>query len=55
MVGFFFHLRDCEGNRDLQQIELTNEYTIDIDIISTSSIHQSTKHVDFSLKIDLRV
>lgn len=24
----------------------------DIDIISTSSIHQSTKHVDFSLKID---
>lgn len=24
----------------------------DIDIISTSSIHQGTPHVDFSLKID---
>lgn len=23
-----------------------------IDIISTSSIHQSTKHIDFSLKVD---
>ncbi len=30
----------------------TNGVTLDIDIISTSSIHQGTPHVDFSLKID---
>jgi nicotinate-nucleotide pyrophosphorylase (carboxylating) len=30
----------------------TDDNDIDIDIISTSSVHQGVPHVDFSLKID---
>lgn len=36
----------------LISISIVNFSFTAIDIISTSSIHQSTKHVDFSLKID---
>ncbi|KAG0642902.1 Quinolinate phosphoribosyl transferase [Tuber brumale] len=43
-------LLECSGGLTEDNVEgyLCN----DIDIISTSSIHQSTQHVDFSLKID---
>jgi len=30
----------------------TDDEDIDIDIISTSSVHQGVPHVDFSLKIE---
>ncbi|KAF8423889.1 Quinolinate phosphoribosyl transferase [Tirmania nivea] len=43
-------LLECSGGLGEKNVK---EYLCnDIDIISTSSIHQSTKHVDFSLKID---
>ena len=32
----------------------TNGTHIDIDILSTSSVHQSVQHIDFSLKIQMR-
>ncbi|KAF8444270.1 Quinolinate phosphoribosyl transferase [Terfezia claveryi] len=43
-------LLECSGG--LGESNVAEYACNDIDIISTSSIHQSTKHVDFSLKID---
>lgn len=43
-------LLECSGG--LTPENVSEFVCADIDIISTSSIHQSTKHVDFSLKID---
>ncbi|KAF8250333.1 nicotinate-nucleotide diphosphorylase [Wilcoxina mikolae CBS 423.85] len=43
-------LLECSGG--LTEENVKSFVCEDIDIISTSSIHQSTKHVDFSLKID---
>ncbi|KAI5806121.1 nicotinate-nucleotide pyrophosphorylase [Geopyxis carbonaria] len=43
-------LLECSGG--LTEGNIAEFVCNDIDIISTSSIHQSTKHVDYSLKID---
>ncbi|KAK6351216.1 nicotinate-nucleotide diphosphorylase (carboxylating) [Orbilia javanica] len=42
-------LLECSGGLTLDNVE--NYICQDIDIISTSSIHQSVQHVDFSLKL----
>ena len=44
-------LLESSGGIDLDNVRAGGHLTNAIDIISTSSIHQSTKHVDFSLKI----
>jgi len=43
-------LLECSGGLTVENVE--NYICNDIDIISTSSIHQGVSHVDFSLKID---
>jgi len=43
-------LLECSGGLTVQNVE--GYVNNDIDIISTSSIHQGVPHVDFSLKID---
>ena len=43
-------LLECSGG--LTEANLTEYLAPDIDIYSTSSIHQSVQHIDFSLKID---
>ena len=45
-------LLECSGG--LTESNLAAYLTNDIDIFSTSSVHQSVQHVDFSLKIDLK-
>jgi len=45
-------LLESSGGIDITNVAQDGHIDNAIDIISTSSIHQSTKHVDFSLKID---
>ncbi|SPC61729.1 probable BNA6 - nicotinate-nucleotide diphosphorylase (carboxylating) [Ustilago sp. UG-2017b] len=45
-------LLESSGGIDIDNVRDGGHVDNSIDIISTSSIHQSTKHVDFSLKID---
>ncbi|EPQ26375.1 uncharacterized protein PFL1_06023 [Pseudozyma flocculosa PF-1] len=45
-------LLESSGGIDVDNVAEGGHVDNSIDIISTSSIHQSTKHVDFSLKID---
>ncbi|KAK0544017.1 nicotinate-nucleotide diphosphorylase (carboxylating) [Tilletia horrida] len=45
-------LLESSGGIDISNVAAGGHLDNAIDIISTSSIHQSTKHVDFSLKID---
>ncbi|GAC75703.1 quinolinate phosphoribosyl transferase [Moesziomyces antarcticus T-34] len=45
-------LLESSGGIDIDNVQQGGHVDNAIDIISTSSIHQSTKHVDFSLKID---
>lgn len=45
-------LLESSGGIDIDNVQQGGHVDNSIDIISTSSIHQSTKHVDFSLKID---
>ncbi|KAK0536066.1 nicotinate-nucleotide diphosphorylase (carboxylating) [Tilletia horrida] len=45
-------LLESSGGIDITNVAQGGHIDNAIDIISTSSIHQSTKHVDFSLKID---
>ncbi|KAE8267296.1 hypothetical protein A4X09_0g5051 [Tilletia walkeri] len=45
-------LLESSGGIDISNVAQGGHIDNAIDIISTSSIHQSTKHVDFSLKID---
>ncbi|GAC99835.1 nicotinate-nucleotide pyrophosphorylase [Pseudozyma hubeiensis SY62] len=45
-------LLESSGGIDIDNVKQGGHVDNSIDIISTSSIHQSTKHVDFSLKID---
>ncbi len=40
-----------EGTKKEKQIEEWLTYCAEIDIISTSAVHQSVQHIDFSLKI----
>ncbi|SNX86171.1 probable BNA6 - nicotinate-nucleotide diphosphorylase (carboxylating) [Melanopsichium pennsylvanicum] len=49
--GYKF-LLESSGGIDVANVKQGGHVDNSIDIISTSSIHQSTKHVDFSLKID---
>ncbi|KDN45916.1 putative BNA6-nicotinate-nucleotide diphosphorylase [Tilletiaria anomala UBC 951] len=45
-------LLESSGGIDIDNVQSGGHLVNAIDIISTSSIHQSTKHVDFSLKLD---
>ncbi|UZJ51020.1 hypothetical protein CBS101457_000340 [Exobasidium rhododendri] len=45
-------LLESSGGIDVDNVGEGGHVDNSIDIISTSSIHQSTKHVDFSLKVD---
>ena len=45
-------LLECSGGLTLQN--LSSYLSNDIDIYSTSSIHQGVKTIDFSLKIDAK-
>ncbi|KAE8227897.1 hypothetical protein CF326_g7189 [Tilletia indica] len=47
-----YTLLESSGGIDISNVAQGGHIDNAIDIISTSSIHQSTKHVDFSLKID---
>ncbi|PWZ02489.1 putative BNA6-nicotinate-nucleotide diphosphorylase [Testicularia cyperi] len=51
-VGGYKFLLESSGGIDIDNVSQGGHVDNAIDIISTSSIHQSTKHVDFSLKID---
>ncbi|PWN48699.1 nicotinate-nucleotide diphosphorylase [Violaceomyces palustris] len=51
-VGGYKFLIESSGGIDLDNVAAGGHVDGAIDIISTSSIHQSTKHVDFSLKIE---
>jgi len=49
-VGKREFLLECSGGLTTENVE--SYINNDIDIISTSSIHQGVPHIDFSLKID---
>ncbi|SPO28973.1 probable BNA6 - nicotinate-nucleotide diphosphorylase (carboxylating) [Ustilago trichophora] len=51
-AGGYKFLLESSGGIDIENVQQGGHVDNSIDIISTSSIHQSTKHVDFSLKID---
>ncbi|KAN0062009.1 nicotinate-nucleotide diphosphorylase (carboxylating) [Thecaphora frezii] len=51
-AGGYKFLLESSGGIDIDNVAQGGHVDNAIDIISTSSIHQSTKHVDFSLKID---